>query len=392
MHSSFRTIPLLAGLLLSACDAPPEPELQAFEAVESSEGRSGLLPGGVIPLIRSCNLAYTPPSALAPIDPVGLLGSESSECTAGTNASPCAPHLVYTPAPAVELEPLFVFLPGTNMEPDKHTQVLLTAASTGYRSIGLSYDNTTNPIDACGTQLDCADECLGELREEVARGVDVSNEVEVDRGDAVLLRLYRILEHLDTTDPTGGWSNYYIPATGNINGSNILWENIILGGFSQGAATAAFISHAKELQGLFLLDGGTLELCFDGTEFVPATWLTTGADASAARPKYGVMHDQGFGLTTTPQSWDALGLGTALYDLDCAAPGCDVQDTLIPSPASKTTHSAPAGCDEHNSMAKDGCLPTDFLGSAAAATPPDARLFQAYARRMCYACDAATCP
>ena len=393
MHSPFPSIALLAGLglLLSACDSEPEPVFDAVEDQDEIEARSGWLPGGVPPIL-GCNLTYTPPAVWLPIDPVGLMGSEDTECIAGTNASPCAPHKVYTPSPAVELEPLFVFLPGTNMEPDKHDQVLLTAASTGYRTIGLSYDNTTNPLDACLTELDCVDNCLGNLREEVSRGVDVSTAVDVERGDAVVVRLYRILEHLDSTDPTGGWSNYFIPATGNINASHILWENIILSGFSQGAATAAFISRAKEIHGLFLLDGAALEVCHDGTEFVPATWLTTGVDASAGRPKFGVMHDQGFGLTSTTQSWDALGLGTVLHDLDCAAGGCDVQDTIIPTAASKTAQTPPAGCDEHNSMAKDGCLPTDVSGSAAAATPPDARLFVPYARRMCHACDVSTCP
>lgn len=392
-----RTIVLLVGLglFLTACDeAEPGGAFEESTALgDDAQSRSGHFPGG--PPIRSCNLSYTPPSTSPPIDPVGLLGTEASECTAATANSPCAPHLVYAPAPTVEREPLVVFLPGTNMEPAQHVDMLRTAASSGYRTIGLSYDNTTNPIDACGTELDCADDCLGKMREEVVRGVtNISTNVEVDRGDSVVNRLYRVLEHLDTIDPNGGWADYYIPATGNINAGDIVWENIILSGFSQGAATAAYISRAKSVHGLFLLDGAMLEVCDDGSEFVPASWLTTGVDASAGRPKYGVMHDQGLGLTNTPMSWDAMGLGSSLHDLDCA-PGasCDVQDTLVPSTASKTSHAPPpGGCSEHESMAKDGCLPTDVAGTSAATTTDDARLFRTYARRLCFACDSATCP
>jgi hypothetical protein len=387
-----RTASVLAFLCLLACD-----EAVQDEDTFGAEPRA-LVPPGPPPGfgMQSCDVTYVPPGVWNPIDPVALLASAASDCTVGTTSSPCAPHHVYTPDPLREREPLFLFLPGTNMEPDKHDQVLATAASTGYRTIGLSYDNTVSSTDACATERACGLDCTGLMREEVVRGVDLSANVDVARGDSILIRLYRVLEYLDGMDPAGGWSAYYVPASGSINSTNILWENIIIGGFSQGAGHAAFISRVQEVHGLFLLDGAN-DTCEDPVlGELPAEWITTSADASAGRPKYGVRHDHGTGDTTNSVSWEALGLGTSLASLDSAL--MDVLDRVPPYVASSTDHGhptppvAPSICSAHTSMARDECMPTDFAGATPATAPADARLFEVYARRMCYACDAATCP
>ena len=408
MFSPHRSLTLVAvvGLFFTACDAAPDPSSEAAMLDDDSDTLAvaprSILPTG--PLIRSCDTSYVPPAAFPPIDPVGLLSGADSACTVGTSNSPCAPHHVYSPSPIREREPLFVFLPGTNMEPEQHDHILLTAASTGYRTIGLSYDNTTNISDACVADPACGDNCSGLMREEVIRGSDESPLVDIERGDSVVVRLYRVLEHMDTIDPTGGWSDYYVPATGRVNASDILWENIILGGFSQGAGHAAMISRSKQVHGLFLVDGAS-DTCDDpvlGPQ--PADWMTTGTDASAGRPKYGVHHDHGLGLTSTTDSWQALGLGTSLANIDCSFLGCDVLDPAPPPPASVTEQLAPPdpplidrpfpsfACTEHRSMAHDLCMPIDVDGTAAATHPEDSRLFEVYARRMCNACDVATCP
>lgn len=422
LHPSICMFAGLGLLCLSGCDEPAtDSDVSDFSAVQESEAEDGfdsfgefdvvdqadaaaVLPGGLIgPFLRTCDTSYVPPSVYPPIDPVPLLAGAVSDCAVGTNEAPCAPHHVYGPSPVRERDPLFVFLPGSNMEPDKHDQILLTAASTGYRSIGLSYDNSVKVADACAGQLDCGLDCSGDMREEVVRGVDTSANVDVTRGDSIIVRLYRVLEELDTTDPGGGWADYYVPTAGSVNASNILWENIILGGFSQGAGHAAFISRHKQVHGLFIIDGGG-DTCNDPVVGeLPAEWLTTGVDASAGRPKYGLRHDHGTGHTTNTASWVEVGLGTSLTSVDCTAPAvCDVIDTLIPPQATVTAHAPPPNpvplpfpgftCNDHNSMARDECLPVDFAGSAAAIAADDARLFHVYARRMCYACDAATCP
>jgi len=391
-------------LLAPACDLATVEDLDEVDALETLEDEEDALDQAVdaalvspapAPLtVQSCDVTYSAPAVFPPIDPVPLLAGQPSDCAVGSNDSPCAPHHVYSPNPTREREPLFVFLPGTNMEPDKHDQVLMTAASTGYRSIGLSYDNTVSGGDACAGLEDCALDCRSLMREEVVRGVDLTPTVDVARGDAVIVRLYRVLEELDAIDPAGGWDAYFVPNKPNPKARHIHWEDIILGGFSQGASTAAFISRQEQVHGLFLLDGanGTCEDAVLGE--VPAGWMTSGTDASAGRPKYGVRHDHGTGDTTNTASWETIGLGTSLANLDCVA-FCDVMDSIPPSVAAKAGHGFPASpsiCSNHMSMARDECMPTDVSGTTAAILPEDARLFEVYARRLCYACDAATCP
>jgi hypothetical protein len=351
--------------------------------------------------LQACNTIYSPPGIFRAVDPVALLAGAASDCAVGTNASPCAPHHVYTPNPMRVREPLFLFLPGTNMEPDKHDLVMLTAASVGYRTIGLSYDNTVAENDACAGLEACGQNCTGLVREEVTRGVDLTPRVSVARGDSVLVRLYRVLAHLDAIDPAGGWSSYYVPTAGTITPSNIVWDNIIVGGFSQGGSVAAFISWTQQVHGLFVLDAAN-DTCIDpvtGDE-LPAEWLSAGADASAGRPKYGFRHDHGTGDTITTATWQTLGLGTPLFDVDCTAAGCisDVLDIVPPPHASVTaqghppTPPAPRICSDHTSMARDECMPTDIGGATAATAATDYRLYRAYAQRLCYACDAVICP
>lgn len=342
-----------------------------------------------LPRLQSCPAGYLAPGVFPPIDPVALLAGAASDCVIGTNAAPCAPHHVYTPSPLRVRVPLFLLLPGTNMEPDKHDLVLSMAASTGYRAIGLSYDNTVSVDTACTGLEACGLNCTGLVRGEAVRGVDLTPQVAVARGDSVLVRLYDLLVQLDAIDPAGGWSSYFVPAVGPITPNNIVWANIIVAGFSQGAGHAAWISRQRQVHGLFILDGAD-DTCVDpvtGDE-LPAEWLTTGLDASAGRPKYAYRHDHGTGDTTATASWQALGLGAALVN-------ADVLDRVPPPHASVTEQGHPALptiCSDHMSMARDECMPTDLAGMTAATAAVDVLLFNAYVSRMCYACDATTCP
>lgn len=335
-----------------------------------------------------------PPVQLPSIDPVALLGGAPSVCTVATNAAPCAPHHVYRPnATAPEREPLVVFLPGTMMEPDKHDLVLATAAYAGYRTIGLSYDNSVAVAEACAGINNCGSSCTGLARTEAVLGTDVSTAVTIHRGDSVLERLYRVLANLDATDPAGGWSTYYSLAGANITPANIVWSNIILAGFSQGAGHSAFISRLRQVHGLILLDGGN-DTCVDPTGPLPAEWTTTLLDASAGRPRYGVTHrrDAPMPFAASP-TWQALEIPESGISLDGSF--SDLIDSVPPTAFSFTNQNfaePPQICSEHMSMARDQCLPANLAATAVAASAPESRLFVPYLSRFCYACDRGTCP
>jgi hypothetical protein len=374
--------------------------LAALSLLLSAAGSASAQP----PLpVRSCpstsaaDYFAAPPALTQVLNPVALLAGSPSMCAGLTGNSPCVVHRVYEPNPAVTpRDPLVVFLPGTNMEPDKHDLVLQMAAYAGYRTIGLAYDNTIAVEAACAASPVCGSNCAGDGREEAFLGVDVSGQVSIDAGDSILERLYRALEELDAIDPTGGWSSYYIPTAGAVTTANILWEDIILAGFSQGAGHAAYIAHSVPVHGLVVLDGAS-DTCTDpvtGND-VAADWIAASADASAGRPKYGVHHRRGAPLPVpVPLVWQALGIGsTSNPTLESAL--FDVIDTIPPPHASNTDQAfatPPAICSQHMSMARDQCMPANMAATTIAAAPPGARLFGPYVRRFCYACDAATCP
>ncbi len=353
---------------------------------------------GAMPLLGCADPSAYDTSAFTrvEIDPFPLLDPALSLCAAPVAVngnSPCVPHLVYTPT-GDALEPLVVFLPGTNMEPNKHERLLETAAYAGYRTIGLAYDNTSSVQSACEMRSDCVDRCRSRVREEVATGIDTVP-ITADAGrdvlfeDGILPRLYRALRHAATLDPD--YAVYLAPedVAGEVDVDDILWDKIIVAGFSQGAGMASYLSRQHEVQGLVMFDGGA-DLCTDaaGGE-VPAGWLTD-PDASAGRPKFILYHARGFPQTTLHPGLVATGFGPAAHELDDAVG--DVVDLDPPTPASFTNHTPPPGANEHNSMARDESMPIDFAGTDHAVEANEARLFEATLLRFCHACDDVTCP
>ena len=355
------------------------------------------------------------PVRLGSYDPLTLLGkgptSSVSYCTqaaADPTEAPCAEHRVYLPAATQTLRPpLFVFLPGSSMEPDKHDLVLKMAAYAGYRTVGLSYDSRNNIELLCGsifTPPSCSDPiCHRPVRDEIITGEDQTSLFIVDSADSVFERLYTLLVGLYDEDLLDGtndyaWDSYYLPMSDDkVNQHNFSWNNIIIAGFSQGAGHAAKIAKDVEVHGMIMLDGPG-DACLDGaSNVVAAEWLTAPWDASAERPRYGLMHEYWFSLfgAGAPVTWQALDIGlNSIANLDAIyqfPPAAAASTAQVPV----TTSSCPnlgAGTQEHGSIAADGCMPKDATGGVEAKSPAKAHLFGPLLDRFCYACDAAACP
>lgn len=354
--------------------------------------------------------AASPPQLMSrpggiPYDPESLrvaygIASQATVCPAGVvpTTPPCAVHRVYKPAAGAAVRaPLVVFFAGSGMTPDKHDQVLQMAAYAGYRTIGLSYDNTGTLESQCAAAGDCVD-CYGLARNEIIKGLDTRQTAltVVERADSILERLYNLLSALHADDLADGvdddhWHDYYnapfsIPGPVNINFltfNSIRWNKVIVAGFSQGGGHAAKIARDTPVHGFVLLDGGANDSC--GVPPTLATWYSA-PDASAGRPRYGVSHRRAMNPWVVPAGWLALGFPPTFDDFD------DSLLTLTPTQVGITNQRPPMGCNNHNSMALDGCMPTDVGSRIAATTPPDVYLFDQYLRRFCNACDALTCP
>ena len=129
-------------------------------------------------------------------------------------------------------QPLMVFMPGTTGVPPGPLLFLRAAANHGYRVISLDYNDIPSVTTVCHQKEPA---CSAQMRHmriygNNQMGLDIDN----TRPEAIVERLYKLLQYLDKTYPTQGWSAYY-------DKQGMVWDKIALSGQSQGAGMAAFI-------------------------------------------------------------------------------------------------------------------------------------------------------
>lgn len=344
---------------------------------------------------------------------------QPSACEGRGDSTPCAAHRIYKPAPGVTVYPqLLLFLPGSGMEPNKHDLVLQMGAYAGYRTIGLSYDTRFDPGAAdnantpnvderiCLGKPDCA-ACYGPAREEIIIGEPTSPYLPIQAGDSVIRRLFQLLQKLHQDDMLDDRNDEHWDSHLDLSNTvmPIVWRNIIVAGFSQGAGHAAFIALKYGARGLVMLDGG-YDTCGKGDNGVDvlADWYKP---VGAAIPKYFVGHCRPEEIpcpqsTATPLTLIRLGFFSTLYVLESANPPTTptpsvTMTTQAVVPKDKDpggTDSFPPGkhCNDHFSMARDGCMPTSAQSGIAATTVPRVYLFEPYLARFCKACYGPDCP
>jgi hypothetical protein len=287
-----------------------------------------------------------------------------------------------------------VFLPGTKMEPRLHELVLQMGAYAGYRTIGLSYDNRTDPGIDCADRDDCK-RCSGPEREEMVTGQDESAYLNILAGDSIISRLRQLLLTLRDDDLRDGsnddqWDSYLGPI------NKIVWSRIIVAGFSQGAGHAAYIAQRFGANALVMLDGGD-DRCGAG---VIADWY----EELPTTPKYYVGHCRTTSISTcsdrpVPMSLLGLGFPDASYVIEEGRgsfpfPRVTMTIQAVVTEDPEGADALPEGkhCSEHFSMARDGCMPSTVQEGAAAASVPEVYLFPSYLMRFCRACSGPECP
>lgn len=189
---------------------------------------------------------------------------------------------------------LFVFFPGSDGAPSDHKKIAETIGKTGIRVLVLAYQNNGALQTLCGT----TDSCYSQARQDRVEGSGASSYVQ-SVADGVKNRLLKALQKLQ-------WNSFY-------SGNTILWDKIILGGFSQGAGVAAWIGKHYSV----------LRICqFSGTwdhtvGTTSASWLSA-SSVTAANRFYGFTHKDDSlanGVSYLDLNWQALGMGTGAYEL-----------------------------------------------------------------------------
>jgi hypothetical protein len=235
---------------------------------------------------------------------------------------------------------LLVFLPGSGGQPVCCRLFLDEAATLGYHTIGLTYDNTIAVGSRCRNDLSC----YGAVRLNVFDGSDPTAPTGVVPRDGVEHRLAALLATLARTHPGDGWGAFV--AHGRPE-----YRSIVFAGHSQGGGEAAFIGTVRQLRGVISLSSppDTNDL------HVAAPWLSAVAGGPTPLDQYyAFVHVGDPFLPRIEADWAAMGLGGLgpITSVDQTGPPYAKSHELISSAALPAVVLA-----THDSTAVDGAQP-----------------------------------
>ena len=176
------------------------------------------------------------------------------------------PHFVMIDRSTLkQKQPLMVFLPGTKGQPPGPLNFLRTAATHGYRVISLEYNDEPSIAVFCPEHG--VPPCSARMRHMRIYGNTTLNpSIDNTRHEAIVERLYRLLEYLHQQAPQNGWDEYF-------NQHGMMWEKIALSGQSQGAGMAAFIGKQKLVNRIILFSSPWDFYHAGGRQRILAPWL-----------------------------------------------------------------------------------------------------------------------
>jgi hypothetical protein len=242
---------------------------------------------------------------------------------------------------------LMLFLPGTGVGPNVYKYFPATAAQNGFHVINLMYVNSFEFIGMAVTN-DC-DACYFETRTEVLTGQDLSTYETVDRNNSIEHRLIKAIDYLNVNYPAENWGQF-------LNGTNIVWKNLVVAGHSQGAGEAGFIAKTYAVDRAIMFDSGDW---YEG-ESRPATWISMPGATPDIR-FFGAAHtnDPLFPNPHQIPAWSAFGLtnfGPAVFVEDVTDPQFECSRMLRTAvePRNNTGETA-----YHGAMVRDEHVPLD---------------------------------
>lgn len=305
------------------------------------------------------------------LDPMALSRRtlRASGCAASTADTPCADHLLYEPASPAS-DRLWVMLPGTGMEPDKHSWIGQIAAHVGFRALLLSYDTSQNVNEFC--QAEGTPTCHEAVRDLLLTGGERSAGGETYRVDPARSVVGRLLAVLRSE----AWGADYLRRTpeGPTDVDAVDWSRVVVVGFSLGAGQAMRLTQRAPIAGALFIDGAKdpWERVGDTTRY--ADWPTQPILAPADA-LYGAYHVDGSDVEALVEQWRRLGVTDVRADVDAAAIPPDARVLF-------TAQTPPSGVTPHLSMARSADMPADVDGTRASGAT-DVHLYAAYSSVFC---------
>jgi hypothetical protein len=216
---------------------------------------------------------------------------------------------------------------------------------------------------------------------------------DVHRANSVELRLLDLLADLDAANPGDGWDAYF-------SGSDLEFDDIIIGGYSLGSGHATFWARIERFSGVMSLSGPTDYYCGDfphdrslhpglfyplGCTNILAGWIQDETHDTPGADRYAAFHAEEaflYKLDGLTRVWDHFGIPrlpgphlavdvTGVFDFSAGTPW----------PVSGPEHRfsfgppLPAGCSGHEAAAVDTCLELDASSNLPLAFPLYMHLF-----------------
>lgn len=242
---------------------------------------------------------------------------------------------------------LYLHLAGSGGLPENSQRIADIAAGMGFSVVSLAYPNWPSVQELTGASGDL--QAAGALRRERLFGDDASPLAAVDPANSVAGRLTSLLSHLAARYPDEGWQHFL--ALGQP-----YWDRIVVGGHSQGAGHAAFLSQEVPLAGVLMFGGPG--------DFVQGVGVAEWVARPLAIPSsrlYGFVHVQDPNYTLFSATQSILGLGES-------GPVEDVDNVAASAWRSNRLNSArmdvPGG-NFHGAVVVDGSLPVNPGGDFA---------------------------
>ncbi len=223
-------------------------------------------------------------------------------------------------------------------------------ANTGYRMIVLGWTNENDAFTP-------SDDFFENMRNELAYGEDTAPAIDIGPADSLVGRFVTLLDFLASIEPAMGWDAYRVP--GQTGADAIRWDLIVVSGWSEGGAQAAWMARDHEFDSVVLVSGpkdvgGPIE---GEPKLPPAPWVADPRVTPDCR-HYGFYH-QNEDKEVLLLSWQAMKI------LQPPDAGVDVDLNAPPYGDSHVIHTAKSdfqddGCTDHGAMAKDECIHEDL--------------------------------
>ncbi len=316
----------------------------------------------VLALLAGCATPAPPPPSAVTIDPCTTDPAIACDATFG--------HIA-TRASGTSRGRLVLFFNGTGAQPLAYTKLLGALSANGYHTIGLRYVSSVGTTAACpeadaGSQPDCH----RSFRAETVFGAGVpdpngwstdSPAISVSAANSVVNRAIKVVEHLRTTQPQGGWGAFQQRDANGCTphpvhgGCDLDWSKVVLMGHSLGAGVALYASKLHAAAGVAMLSG-PFDHYGSGSNLVVAPWIAEGGFATNSGSMRGLSHTGEPDHASQTTVWSTLGMYGPAVSVDSGSPPWGYAQQLTTSAAAACLLD---GAKEHNSTAQNLCTPGD---------------------------------